>query len=140
MAYTSEYDDIINRSHYQSKVYRQMNNHDRAAQFSPFAALTGYEDAIAETSRLTCNRRELDEEYINILDKKINLIIEHIQEKPQAAITYFVPDEKKPGGSYLTAVGNVRRVDIFTGYLMFTDGRKFPLKDIYDFYGDFFDE
>lgn len=87
-----------------------MSNYDRAAQFSPFAALTGYEAAVAEAGRLTDERLELSEERANILNRCISLIKEHISEQPDVSITFFQPDGHKSGGSYITVSGRVKRI------------------------------
>lgn len=105
------YDDVINRQHPTSKKYPRMSNMNRAAQFAPFAALTGYEESIEETTRLTDRRIELSEYEIEELNAKLNFIQEHIKERPEVTIIYFQPDERKEGGSYITVTGKVRRLD-----------------------------
>ena len=105
------YDDIINLPHHVSAVRKRMSMHDRAAQFSPFAALTGYDDAIDETARLTDKQFELSEDERNRLDEQLRLIADRIEEQPELEVTYFQPDELKEGGAYLTTRGCVRRID-----------------------------
>ena len=115
------YDDVINRQHPTSKKHPRMSNMNRAAQFAPFAALTGYEESIEETARLTDRRIELSEYEIEELNAKLNFIQEHIKERPEVTITYFQPDERKEGGKYLTVTGRVRRIDEVNRVLVFED-------------------
>ena len=115
-----------------------MSMHDRAAQFSPFAALTGYDDAVEETARLTDERQELSEENSAELDERLRLIKEHIAEKPEITVTFFVADEKKAGGAYETLQGKVRTIDEYLAELVFTDGSRVPLKDTFSVEGEFF--
>ena len=98
---THDYDDIINLPHHVSTRHPQMSMYDRAAQFSPFAALTGYDDAIQETGRLTEQKIELDEETLEKLDERFQILQEHLGEQPEVRFTYFKPDERKEGGAYL---------------------------------------
>ena len=105
------YDDVINRQHPTSKKHPRMSRTNRAAQFAPFAALTGYEESIEETARLTDRRIELSEYEIEELNAKLNFIQEHIKERPKVTITYFQPDERKDGGTYFSINGKVRRID-----------------------------
>ena len=105
------YDDVINRQHPTSKKHPRMSNMNRAAQFAPFAALTGYEESIEETARFTNRRIELSEYEIEELNAKLNFIQEHIKERPEVTITYFQPDERKEGGAYIAVTGKVRRID-----------------------------
>lgn len=132
------YDDIINLPHYVSETRQRMSMHDRAAQFSPFAALTGYDDAVEETARLTDERQELSEEKSAELDERLRLIKEHIAEKPEITVTFFVADEKKAGGAYETLQGKVRTIDEYSAELVFTDGSRVPLKDTFSVEGEFF--
>ena len=118
-----KYDDVINRQHPTSKKHPRMSNMNRAAQFAPFAALTGYEESIEETARLTDRRIELSEYEIEELNAKLNFIQEHIKERPEVTITYFQPDERKDGGEYITVTGKVRRIDEVNGILVFEDER-----------------
>lgn len=127
----NKYRDIIALPHRVSATRPQMPLRDRAAQFSPFAALTGYEDVIDETARLTDSRIELSESKQAELDKKLQIILENISERPEVKITYFVPDKRKSGGAYETAVGFVKRIDEYALTLIFTDSRTIPIADIY---------
>lgn len=107
--YDSEnYEDIINLPHHVSSKRPQMPMLDRAAQFSPFAALTGYDDAIHETARLTNNKVDLSEEEKETLDRKQQILSEKLSNHPALTITYFVPDAKKSGGAYVTISGNLK--------------------------------
>lgn len=133
------YDDIINMPHHVSSTRPQMSMMDRAAQFSPFAALTGYDGAIKETARLTDEKVELDDETISILNMKIQMLVETSEDKPEVCITYFHPDEKKTGGSYVHATGVVKRIDEIERILVLTDGTKIKMEDIADIEGQVFE-
>ena len=128
----NEYDDIINLPHHQSVKRPHMNSHQRAAQFAPFAALTGYDAAIDETARLTSEKLELSEEQQEYLNQQIQLLIECILKKPQVEITYFVSDERKSGGEYITITGNVRRIDDHNREIIFTDGLTVKIDDVWN--------
>lgn len=128
----SQYEDIIHLPHPVSKTRPQMPMSDRAAQFSPFAALTGYDAAIRETARLTDKKLVLDEETCALLDRKQQYLCEIIAEKPEITVTYFMPDERKDGGSYVTVTGKLRRIDFCGRLLVLSDGRSIPLDDIAD--------
>lgn len=125
------YRDIIALPHRVSATRPQMPLRDRAAQFSPFAALTGYEDVIDETARLTDSRIELSESKQAELNEKLQIILENISERPEVKITYFVSDKRKSGGAYETAVGSVKRIDECALTVIFTDNRTIPVADIY---------
>ena len=132
------YEDILNLPHHVSKTRPQMSMLDRAAQFSPFAALTGYDDAIKETGRLTDEKIEMDEDRKAALDMKQAYLIEMIDERPEISITYFLPDAKKSGGAYVTVTGNLKRFDEYERLLILTDGKKIPMDDIADIESDLF--
>ena len=134
----SLYYDIINLPHHVSKTRPQMSMLDRAAQFSPFAALTGYDAAIKETGRLTDEKIEMDEDRKGALDMKQAYLIEMIDEQPEISITYFLPDTKKSGGAYVTVTGNLKRFDEYERLLILTDGKKIPIDDIADIESDLF--
>ncbi len=104
------YADIINLPHHVSKVHPQMSMHQRAAQFSPFAALVGYEDVVEETARQTAPERELNEDEKAELDRRISIIAAHLSEHPVVTIEYFVPDERKDGGEYVFKSGKVEKI------------------------------
>ena len=124
------YDDVIWRQHPTSKKHPRMSRMNRAAQFAPFAALTGYEESIEETARLTDRRIELSEYEIEELNAKLNFIQEHIKERPEVTITYFQPDERKEGGVYVTATGKVRRIDGVNRVLVFEEEKIICLETI----------
>ena len=132
------YGDIINLPHHVSPTRPRMSMADRAAQFSPFAALSGYGDAVKETARLTGQRIELDESAKAALDEKLRLLAEVIEDRPEAAITYFLPDRRKAGGEYVTVSGTVKRADSVQRELVMTDGTRIPVEDILDIAGDLF--
>ena len=127
----NEYDDIINLPHHQSSKRAHMSNHQRAAQFAPFAALTGYDAAIDETARLTDQKLELSDEQADHLNTQIQRVIENIVDKPQVEITYFVPDNRKSGGEYVTVTGRVRRVDDHNREIVFVDGMTVAIDDVF---------
>ncbi len=126
----SKYDDIIDLPHHQSKTRPHMPISDRAAQFAPFAALTGYGEAIRETTRLTDQRIELSESQIAELDWRMGELLSRIDEKPKVTITYFIADERKAGGKYVTCSGTLVKFDEYNRTLLMEDGTKIPLKDI----------
>ena len=128
----NKYDDIIHLPYPQKP--RRMSNYDRAAQFSPFAALTGFEAAIAETARLTDRRIELDEGGKALLDEKLRLIEENIQENPEIVVTYFQPDLRKFGGAYVQKSGRVKKLDAYSRAIVFTDGMAIRIEDISEIY------
>lgn len=107
------YEDIIGLPHHVSSKRPQMSMLDRAAQFSPFAALTGYDDAIQETGRLTDMKIEIGEEAREALDRKQQYLQEIIADRPEITITYFLPDERKAGGSYTSLTGTLKRIDYY---------------------------
>ena len=131
MKETHRYDDIIHLSRPVSKKRSHMSNFDRAAQFSPFAALTGYDAVIAETGRLTDTRIELDEGGKALLDEKLQTIREHLEEHPAVMLTVFCPDSRKSGGAYETITGNVKKIDPVARILVLTGGEVIPVDRIY---------
>lgn len=126
----TRYDDIINLPHHTSVTHTPMPIADRAAQFSPFAALTGYEDAIDETARLTQDWIELDENEKERLNEKFQQIREQLHMHPQVIFTYFEPDQKKQGGAYLTVEGRVKKIDEYRGTFILEDGREVLIESI----------
>ena len=125
-----EYDDIINLPHHVSRKHPQMSIHDRAAQFAPFAALTGHGEAIAETARLTDLKIELDDYEKMKLDEKLLILKEHIMEMPEISVTYFCPDEKKEGGKYVTVTKTLRKINEMERTLLMEDGMQIRIEDI----------
>lgn len=132
------YDDIINLPHPTSKKHPRMATIDRAAQFSPFAALTGYDAAVKETARLTDQRIELDEYQKVSLDERLQIVQEHLRERLEISLTYFKPDDRKAGGSYLTITGVVKKIDNYERIVMMSDGTKIPIDEIFELSGEVF--
>ena len=108
----------------------RMNRADRAAQFSPFAALTGFDGVVAETARLTDQRMELDEDARAALDSKQQLLLERIKERPEITVTWFQPDAKKDGGRYIVSTGRLKRIHEADQVLILVDGLRIPIGDI----------
>lgn len=130
IAMPDNYDDIKHLIRPQYDDLHPMSMHDRAAQFSPFAALVGYDDAVAETARLTDSRAVLTEDEMSELNANLNRLLDSLDEQPQISVTYFVPDEKKSGGKYVEKVGVVRIYDSYAGELVFTDGVRIAVADM----------
>ena len=124
-----KYERIVGLPHKQSSTRKHMSLHDRAAQFAPFAALTGYESSIQEKSRLTTQRLEIDEYEIEQLNYKLQIIAEHLGDM-KVAITYFVPDALKSGGVYITKSGMVKQIDEYTKTVIMTDKTTIPIDEI----------
>lgn len=133
-----KYEDILHLPHHVSETRPRMSNYDRAAQFSPFAALTGYGAAISETARQTDRRIELDEDRIQVINAALRLLQAHIKEQPEAAITYFRPDDRKQGGAYHTVTGHVRQINAVEGTVVLTDNMVIPVTDIFQIDGPLF--
>ena len=133
-----KYNEIMGLPHHVSKTRPQMPISDRAAQFAPFAALTGYDAAIKETGRLTDKRIELDVEALSALDMKYQLLMEALDDAPEVTITYFQPDERKAGGKYVSAVGAVKKIDDFERRITMQDGTKIPMDDVLSIDGELF--
>jgi len=125
------YDDIKHLSRPQYPDLPPMSIHDRAAQFSPFAALVGYGDAVEETERLTDSRREMLEDEIAELNRQLAVLSDRLPERPKIRVTYFIPDAKKYGGRYASKVGNARTIDQYNNAIVFTDGETVAVKDMY---------
>ena len=135
----SRYDDIIHLPHHVSQKRPQMSRENRAAQFSPFAALTGLGAAMVETARLTEQKIDLDEHAQGELDECFRVINERLIERPEVTVTYFVPDERKSGGAYVTATGRVKKLDQYGQELVLEDGTVIPLENIYAIGGTLFE-
>ena len=127
---SGKYDDIINLPHHESKKHQRMSLEARSAQFAPFAALTGYDEVIRETARLTNKRIEINEEMKAILDEKLLLIKTQIKSKPNITVTYFVPDSKKDGGKYITVTGKVIKIDIYKQHIILENKIEIPISEI----------
>jgi len=134
MSYEDEhkYDDIINLPHHVSDKHPRMPLIDRAAQFSSFAALTGHDDAIEETARLTDKKIELDENTKELLDMRLMMIREHMAGKPKVTFTYFEPDDKKSGGAYVDVTGIVKKINDFEHKIILDDGIEILIDNIID--------
>lgn len=135
-----KYDDIINLPHPVSTEHPQMSLYDRAAQFSPFAALTGHDAAIRETARLTEEFAELDESRKEQLDEQLRLLRENQSRRPEIEVVCFQPDSRKSGGTYVNIRGRVKRVDEYRHQLEFTDGTILPMENLYSIEGNLFNE
>ena len=132
------YDDIINLPHPTSQRHPRMPIHDRAAIFSPFAALSGHGAAIAETARLTEQKIELDEDTKAELDRRQAVLLEHMDERPELTVTWFQRDEKKDGGAYLTTTGRLKKLRELERILVLTDGTEISLEDVVTLESDIF--
>lgn len=132
------YDDIIQLPHPVSTKHPQMSIENRAGQFSPFAALTGYDAAIKETARLTDERIELDEDEKLRLEGKLRLVQEMLKEQPELLVTYYQSDHSKSGGSYLTVRGCVKKIDVYKQILILTEDIRIPVEDICKLEGNIF--
>ena len=137
---SGKYDDIIDLPHHVSKKHPPMPMEDRAAQFSPFAALTGYGDAVKETARLTDKKLEMDEETLTQLNTEFALLKDSLLLEPEVTVTYFVPDERKSGGRYVDINGKAKRIDEFDRLLILDDGSRIPLDDIISIESELFKE
>ena len=124
------YEDIIHLPHHVSKTRQPMSMADRAAQFSPFAALTGYDDAILETGRLTDEKLEAGEERLAVLNTQFRILMDHLADHPEISVTYFVPDDRKSGGAYVKVKGRVKKVNDFDRFLVLQDGLRIPMDDV----------
>ena len=136
----NRYDDIIDLPRYVSKNRKHMSNYERAAQFAPFAALTGYDESISEAGRLTEEFVEPGEQRKTELNRKFSIINEHIKEKPEVRIEYFVQDLYKEGGEYVSGTFRVYRLDLFDRLLITTDRKKIELDYISDIDSELFDK
>ena len=113
---------------------------NRAAQFSPFAALTGYDAAVKETARLTDEKIELDEYAKSLLSDKLQILAEHIDDLSEVTLTYFAPDKKKSGGAYVSVTGSLREINEFERIVVLEDGIKIPIHQIYEIESALFTE
>lgn len=138
MAEKFPYEDIVNLPPHISKKHPQPTMMDRAARFAPFAAITGYEEMVLEEARITEERIDLDEGTLSILNEKLNMIQEFLDEEPEIKITYFEPDKKKSGGAYVSVTGIVKRIDEYEHLVIMTDGKMIRVEDIYGLESDLF--
>lgn len=136
--YKHKYDDMLTLPRPLPKKHMPMPMIDRAAQFSPFAALVGYDEAVGETARLTDRRIEIDEDRASELNDKLNILRDNLYERPEIAVTYFVPDAKKAGGKYVTFRGNAKAIDDYERTIIFTRGSRISLDDIFALSGDIY--
>ena len=127
---SGKYDDIINLPHHTSPRHPRMSMRDRAAQFAPFSALTGYEDVVDETARLTDGKITLTEDAKALLDFKQRILLERIDTRPEITVTYFVKDARKSGGSYQTVRGRLLRIDEVERTLVLEGGRRIDAQDV----------
>lgn len=132
------YADIINLPHHELTTRQRMPLINRAASFAPFAALTGYDEAVKETARLTDARIELDEGSKEILNDKLRIAEDRADEQPEVSITYFLPDKKKSGGAYITTKAVIKRIDQYERLVIFTDKSSIPIDDIYEIEGEIY--
>ena len=135
-----KYDDIINMPAPVSEYHPHMSMINRAAQFAPFAALTGYDDAIDETARTTGRKAELESGETEIINRKLNYLKKVSASHPEISVTYFIRDEYKDGGKYITVTGRFRKLDEYTLFVFLEDGTSIPVEDISDISGEFPDD
>lgn len=135
---TGPYNDIINLPHHVSATRPRMSAIDRAAQFAPFAALTGHEEAVKESARLTDARLELGEYVKDSLNEKLGIIAGRLEDCLEISITYFQPDAKKAGGAYVTAFGSVKKIDEYERIIIMANGIKIPIREIVEIDGEIF--
>ena len=133
----NNYADIINLKRPQSN-HNHLSIESRASQFSPFAALTGYDNEVKETARITDKRIDIDDGLREMLNAKLNYLNDHIKENPNISITYFVKDPKKEGGKYLTKQGIIKRIDTVNEIIKFNDNMTISMNDIINITGDIF--
>lgn len=134
-----KYEDILDLPHPVSSKHPQMSMADRAAQFAPFAALTGHRESIGETARLTEQKVELDESRKKALDEKLQMLREHLDESPEITVTHFQQDQKKPGGAYLKTTGCIKKIDAQEGMIWLKNDTQIRITDIYEIEGELFD-
>ena len=138
MAEYFPYEDIVNLPRHISKVHPQATMADRAARFSPFAAISGYEDMVKEAARVTEERIDITDATKELLNEKLNMIIEFLDEEPEVTITYFEPDKKKGGGAYISITGTVKRIDEYERIVLMSDDKKIRIDEIYAIESDLF--
>lgn len=125
-----EYQDILNNSHYELRYHPRMSNQNRAAQFAPFAALTGYEEAVKETARTTIQEKILTEDELEQLNYKLQEIEKNLEKLPLIKIIYFEKDKRKKGGKYLEYTGEIKKIDSLRKEMIFFSNKKISIKNI----------
>ena len=135
---TDNYADIINMPHHVSSRHTPMSLLNRAAQFAPFAALTGYDEAVRETARYTDDEAELDEARLEILNERLRVLQSMQTEQPVVTVTFFQSDERKSGGAYVAATGSVKKIDNYERTVTLTDGSIIPIDRIVEITGEVF--
>ena len=135
-----KYSDMLDMPHHVSSRHPQMPMEKRAAQFSPFAALTGYGDAVEEAARLTDQKAELTDEILDGVNLKLNILSDHLQEKPVIHVTYFQKDTRKEGGRYITVTDTIRKIDKFHKVILMDNGTEVPVEEISAIEGELFVE
>lgn len=138
MAETFPYEDIIDVPHHVSKKYSAPTMMERAARFHPFAAITGYEEMVLEAARITESRIDLDEEALTVINKKLNMLRESLDQEPMITVMYFEPDKKKCGGAYVSVTDIVMQIDEYKQIVIMGENKKISIKDIYSIEGDIF--
>ena len=133
-----QYADIINLPHHELTTRQRMPLINRAASFSPFTALTGYDETVKETARLTDDKIELDEGTKEVLNDKLRLAVDQVEMHPEVSITYFLPDKRKAGGAYITTKAVIKRVDEYDRVVVLSDKSTIPIDDIAEIEGDIF--
>ena len=124
------YDDILHLPHHVSSAHPPMSMRDRAAQFAPFSAHSGHSAAIRETARLTDRRMDLDESELELLSEKLMLLQERLDDRPSAEFTWFVPDPRKQGGSYMTCSGRVKKILPSENVIVMEEGQRIPMDEV----------
>lgn len=135
---SDSYEDIINMPHQTSRKHPRMSMENRAAQFAPFAALTGFSDEVKETARLTDRRIELEDEFKLIISNKLNYILENKDKRSEVIVTYFVYDGKKSGGMYVDKKGVIKKINLQEGIIIFEDKDIISINEIIDIEGEVF--
>ena len=135
-----KYDEIINMPHHVSSRHKQMTRHERATQFAPFAALSGYGDSISDASKIPFEKISVDETAKSELDLKLNIIYGNISSSPAVTVTYFKSSENGTDGTYVSVTGNIKRVDEYERKIIMSNGEKIPMNDILSFDGEIFKE
>ncbi len=125
-----EYQDILNSYHYELRYHPKMSKQNRAAQFAPFAALTGYEEAVKETARTTTKKKQLTEDELEQLNYQLQEIEKELEKKPVIKITYFEKDKRKIGGKYLEYIGKIKKIDSIKKEIIFFENKKIIIKNI----------